>query len=592
MTHIKQSVRWKILSVIVIAALALSCLVPLGANPAGSAAYAASDIKVSVTYQADETDFVIARQSVNVHAGLAKEYGYSYDDNVKPTDITALDALVAAHILIFGQDKDEINDNLAIAPGGWVTEAFGSPDSIMFFVNGAQTHISKGNAISNWGGYDQYTGDAVTQSIVNSGDIIEFFTVHDTDLYMDNFVWFENNGAKTGNLLAATNSNVDLTVKGYCNWYCLAVPSVIAQETDPIEDAALTKVDMDNTGGFNVGFFLNDNNPTPPIDISGEDGKLSFIAPSTPDTYYYSAYDDSGYTPMFSPWLELTVVEPAVKGVADLIKALPTNPDKADATAVAAAEAAFNALTAEQKAQLPAEYKNALQAAVKKVDIAVRSRTVSFDANGGKIAGNSSQVVLANEPYGTLPTVSRVGYAFSGWYTAKIGGMKVTASTKVTAVANHTLHAQWTANKYTVTLNPVGGKVSSKTVAATFGGKYPALPKATKKGYKFKGWFTAKSGGAKVTVSTTVSAATNHTLYAQWTANKYKVTFNANGGKVKTKSKTVTFGKKYGKLPSPTKKNYKFKGWYTKKKGGSKITSKSNVKIVKKTTLYAQWKKK
>jgi uncharacterized repeat protein (TIGR02543 family) len=54
----------------------------------------------------------------------------------------------------------------------------------------------------------------------------------------------------------------------------------------------------------------------------------------------------------------------------------------------------------------------------------------------------------------------------------------------------------------------------------------------------------------------------------------------------------VTYAKKYGKLPTPKRSGYKFKGWYTKKSGGKKVTAKSKVAILKTTTLYARWKKK
>jgi uncharacterized repeat protein (TIGR02543 family) len=69
---------------------------------------------------------------------------------------------------------------------------------------------------------------------------------------------------------------------------------------------------------------------------------------------------------------------------------------------------------------------------------------------------------------------------------------------------------------------------------------------------------------------------------------------NANGGKIgkkKTATKTVTYASKYGKLKAPTRKGYKFKGWYTKKKGGKRITAGAKVTITKNTTLYARWKK-
>lgn len=68
--------------------------------------------------------------------------------------------------------------------------------------------------------------------------------------------------------------------------------------------------------------------------------------------------------------------------------------------------------------------------------------TVSFDSNGGSSV--SSRAVTPNETYGTLPTPTREGYTFEGWYTAAAGGSKVTSSTRVTETSNHTLYAHWT----------------------------------------------------------------------------------------------------------------------------------------------------
>ncbi|MCL2157462.1 MAG: InlB B-repeat-containing protein [Methanobrevibacter sp.] len=73
----------------------------------------------------------------------------------------------------------------------------------------------------------------------------------------------------------------------------------------------------------------------------------------------------------------------------------------------------------------------------------------------------------------------------------------------------------------------------------------------------------------------------------------YKITWNANGGKIgtkKTKVTTVKKGSKIGKLAaSPKRSGYTFKGWYTKKSGGTKITK--NTKPKKTVIYYAQWKK-
>ena len=75
-----------------------------------------------------------------------------------------------------------------------------------------------------------------------------------------------------------------------------------------------------------------------------------------------------------------------------------------------------------------------------------------------------------------------------------------------------------------------------------------------------------------------------------------KVKFNANKrGKIKgKKTKYINQNSKIGKLPKvKAKKGYKFKGWYTKKKGGKRIKKNSIIKFKKPSiTLYAQYKKK
>jgi uncharacterized repeat protein (TIGR02543 family) len=68
------------------------------------------------------------------------------------------------------------------------------------------------------------------------------------------------------------------------------------------------------------------------------------------------------------------------------------------------------------------------------------------------------------------------------------------------------------------------------------------------------------------------------------------VTFDANGGKVTTKSTSVNFKSTYGKLPEATRENYEFKGWYTSASGGIKKTEKSMASKPFSHTLYAHWK--
>ena len=93
---------------------------------------------------------------------------------------------------------------------------------------------------------------------------------------------------------------------------------------------------------------------------------------------------------------------------------------------------------------------------------------------------------------------------------------------------------------------------------------------------------------------TSVAIAPSST-YAAQKSKKVKATFNVNGGKFTTKKyskkakmvKSITKGKKVGKLPKAKRTGYALKGWYTKKSGGKKVSK--NTKIKKKTTYYAQW---
>lgn len=221
---------------------------------------------------------------------------------------------------------------------------------------------------------------------------------------------------------------------------------------------------------------------------------------------------------------------------------------------------------------------------------AVDMYKVSFDANGGTCS-TSNKKVAGESKYGDLPTPARNNYTFAGWYTAKSGGNEITKTTKVTATTNHTLYAHWTVNKYTVTFKLTGGACDTTSKSVTYNSTYGELPKPTRTGYVFKGWFTAESGGTQITKDSKVTITANQTLYAQWTLNSYTVTLDANGGTVSNDSVTVTYSKGYGTLPKPTRDGYTFLGWFTAADGGTEVTASTTVTTNKDHTLYAHWQK-
>ena len=59
-------------------------------------------------------------------------------------------------------------------------------------------------------------------------------------------------------------------------------------------------------------------------------------------------------------------------------------------------------------------------------------------ANGGSVSDATRFVYPAN-PYGELPTPTRTGYSFTGWYTAASGGTKINSNDTVQSLANQNL---------------------------------------------------------------------------------------------------------------------------------------------------------
>lgn len=77
--------------------------------------------------------------------------------------------------------------------------------------------------------------------------------------------------------------------------------------------------------------------------------------------------------------------------------------------------------------------------------------------------------------------------------------------------------------KVNVTLHGNGGyfvnakETTSITKSVVVNKKYGSLKMPVRRGYLFRGWYTAKTGGKKVSESTVVTNTKSHTLYAQWT---------------------------------------------------------------------------
>ena len=79
------------------------------------------------------------------------------------------------------------------------------------------------------------------------------------------------------------------------------------------------------------------------------------------------------------------------------------------------------------------------------------SYTVNFNANGGNV-DTASTTVTYDGTYGSLPTPTRTGYSFTGWFTDSENGNKVEIDTTVHITDTQTLYAHWVKTEYNVSV--------------------------------------------------------------------------------------------------------------------------------------------
>lgn len=234
------------------------------------------------------------------------------------------------------------------------------------------------------------------------------------------------------------------------------------------------------------------------------------------------------------------------------------------------------------------------------------SQIVSFDANGGACSV-INKTVIYGKAYGTLPTPTRTGYTFNGWW---YGDKVITAASIVEGYGNHSLIAGWTPNIYKITLNSNGGICATKSIEVMYGMTYNNTLdiELSCVGHSFNGWWTSKDGGAKVYdkfgkwcegdywKDGRWSYAESPELYARWSANTYTVTLNGMGATTQTQTTTtITFNKLGSPIIKPQKTGYVFGGYYTETGGeGTQIFNSAGYGINTWTIpdngeVYAKW---
>ena len=242
---------------------------------------------------------------------------------------------------------------------------------------------------------------------------------------------------------------------------------------------------------------------------------------------------------------------------------------------------------------------------------------VILEANGGIFSSSGTASVETYKAERSLIIGSdlevpfRDGYFLSGWSSSDGSAVSFPLSIDQPMI----LTAKWqadppessgsgggtTVSTYTVTYNDNGA--TSGTVPGTqtkIAGRPVTVAQnsgsLTKTGYTFNGWNTKADGsGTSYAAGSSFTDDTNVTLYAQWKANTYTVTFS--GGTGGSATVTVTYDQTPPSItpPSPPTTGFSFKSYNTEKNGsGIDYYDGNGVGVgtwreSNNTTLYAQW---
>ena len=110
------------------------------------------------------------------------------------------------------------------------------------------------------------------------------------------------------------------------------------------------------------------------------------------------------------------------------------------------------------------------------------------------------------------------------------------------------------------------------------------VPTPVKEGYTFLGWTGTGLDNASTALTIKGGRVGKRSYVANWKANAYNVTFDANGGGVKTANVSMTYDKDV-ELPIPVRSGYTFAGWYY----NDTLCTNGAWKIAEDATLVAKW---
>ena len=205
-------------------------------------------------------------------------------------------------------------------------------------------------------------------------------------------------------------------------------------------------------------------------------------------------------------------------------------------------------------------------------------------ADGENAVGNPAVITVEDDAI-TLHTPTKTGYTFVGWTWPGQSEPQLTATIPAGTHENKTFTAHWQISIYTIDY-VLGGGTNAGANPATFTIQSNTITLAApqRTGYTFTGWTWPGQSEPQLTATVPAGTHENKTFTANWQANTYTVTFDANEGTVSVATQQVTYGATFT-LPTPERAYYTFAGWYD----DTVLVENGTWHIADNKTLTAHW---
>jgi len=202
----------------------------------------------------------------------------------------------------------------------------------------------------------------------------------------------------------------------------------------------------------------------------------------------------------------------------------------------------------------------------------------------------------------------RPHYRFVGWYTAPVGGVRITPDMPVNDDYTYRIvYARWvecednpviqTINYWAIGATPMH-QVDTANTNEVYGDSFARITLPVMEDHFFMGWFSEPLGGVRVWPDDPVTRESARNLWARWFpdgpwGDEQEVIFYGNGGSPFRQRAIVYENMPYRwafeQVNEPTRANHIFRGWFTNPVGGDEVLEDDLVTAAPRRTLFAQW---